>query len=498
MSIPMAESTGYYTALSTKTGKELKLAMQRLWLTGKVTPFGARLLVEHTFESAESKPVEAIYAFMLPQEAALRSFRVTGEDFEITSDLQPVEEAVSTYEKAIDAGSLAVLARQYADGMMNLTVGNLKPKETVRVILEILAGVERHDDGFRFRFPFTLAPAYHRKAKSVSLPEGGEIELPREEFGDLILPTWKKNASKLHAVGFDLELIGGQGLTAVTSPSHGVSVAGEGPGRRVRLAVQTDVPDRDLVLEARSEEPWGLAWASEGSLSALLGSTRFGKPDEEAPRRVVFVLDRSGSMEGRPIEQAKRAIEAGIAALRPDDRFSIVAFDHRTDSLSRRLLEATDRNRERARRFLSDVEARGGTELARGVKKAAKLVAEGGGDLLLLTDGQIFGAAATLATTRAAGARIHVLGIGSASQDRFLSQLGRNTGGRSQFLTPRERVDLALLELFASVSPAVAEEARIRTDGKTLATVDVFPGQPLLVREEASGSELEMPGPGTA
>jgi hypothetical protein len=205
MSVALEESTGYYTALSKITGQELKLAMQRLWLTGKVTPFGGRLLVEHTFQSAESKPVEAVYAFMLPQDAALRSFRVTGEGFEITSDLQPVEEAVATYEKGIDAGSLAVLARQYSDGMMNLTVGNLQPGETVRVILEILAGVERHDDGFRLRFPFTLAPAYHRQAKAVALPDGGEMELPRGEFGDLMLPTWKRDAARLHQVGFDLE-----------------------------------------------------------------------------------------------------------------------------------------------------------------------------------------------------------------------------------------------------------------------------------------------------
>ena len=115
-------------------------AMQRLWLTGQVTPFGARLLVEHTFESAERRPVEVVYGFMLPQDAALRSFRVTGEDFEVSSDLQPVDKAVSAYEEGIDMGSLSVLARQYADGMMNLTVGNLKPGEPVRVILEILAG----------------------------------------------------------------------------------------------------------------------------------------------------------------------------------------------------------------------------------------------------------------------------------------------------------------------------------------------------------------------
>ncbi|MGB5479241.1 MAG: VIT domain-containing protein, partial [Thermoanaerobaculia bacterium] len=110
MTVALTESTGCYTALSKETGEELKLAMQRLWLTGQVTPFGARLLVEHTFESAERRPVEVVYGFMLPQDAALRSFRVTGEGFEVSSDLQPVDKAVSAYEEGIDMGSLSVLA----------------------------------------------------------------------------------------------------------------------------------------------------------------------------------------------------------------------------------------------------------------------------------------------------------------------------------------------------------------------------------------------------
>ncbi|MGB5175226.1 MAG: VIT domain-containing protein [Thermoanaerobaculia bacterium] len=492
MTVALTESTGCYTALSKETGEELKLAMQRLWLTGQVTPFGARLLVEHTFESAERRPVEVVYGFMLPQDAALRSFRVTGEGFEVSSDLQPVDKAVSAYEEGIDMGSLSVLARQYADGMMNLTVGNLRPGEPVRVILEIVAGVERHDDGFRFRFPFTLAPAYHRQARVVSMPGAGEMELPPEEFGDLILPTWKKDSSNLHEVGFDVEVIGGQGLTTVSSPSHGIMAAGEGSERRVGMAVEADVPNRDLVLEAKAADPWQIAWASEGTISALLGSSRFGEPDEDSPRRVVFVIDRSGSMHGKPFEQALKAVEVGIAALRPDDHFSIVAFDNEIEALSKRLLEANDRNRQVARDFLAGLHTCGGTELAIGVRAGAKALGRDGGDLLLLTDGQVFGTAKILKTARKAKARIHALGIGSASQDRFLAQLGRETGGQSRFLTSRERVDMALLDLFAGISPAVATDVEVRLDGKTLTTADVHVGRPLLVTGEGSGPELEI------
>ena len=74
-----------------------------------------------------------------------------------------------------------------------------------------------------------------------------------------------------------------------------------------------------------------------------------------------------------------------------------------------------------------------------------------------MTDGQVSGTEAILAEARSAGVRLHCLGIGSASQDRFLTLLARETGGVSRFVTPRERVDLAAVDLFASIGkPLVA------------------------------------------
>jgi hypothetical protein len=82
--------------------------------------------------------------------------------------------------------------------------------------------------------------------------------------------------------------------------------------------------------------------------------------------------------------------------------------------------------------------------------------------------------------------RIHCLGIGSASQDRFLAQLARHTGGVSRFLTPSERVDVPAVDLFASVGRPVA--AAIAVKGATVLTDlpdSVFAGTPLVFFGEA-------------
>ena len=50
------------------------------------------------------------------------------------------------------------------------------------VAVEIVGGVETRDEGYRFRFPFTLAPNYHSKAHAVTTPTGGKLQLPVNVF----------------------------------------------------------------------------------------------------------------------------------------------------------------------------------------------------------------------------------------------------------------------------------------------------------------------------
>jgi len=146
--------------------------MQQLWLDGEVLPFGARLRVRHRFRSAEARPLEVVYAFALPRDAALRRFRVVGDGFAVRSELRKTAEARRDYEEALEKGHLATLAQQYGDGLVNLTLGNLRPGETVAVYLEILAGVdstiEAFDSGSRspWRPPIMPGRAWPPAARS--------------------------------------------------------------------------------------------------------------------------------------------------------------------------------------------------------------------------------------------------------------------------------------------------------------------------------------------
>ncbi len=487
-----------FAPIVVETGQAIELAMQRLWLTGRILPAGARLTVQHVFRSAETKPIEVIYSFPLPRDAALRRFRITGDGFEAHSEWKETEEAVKAYEEGVARGSLAALARQYGDGVENLTVGNIQPGEQIAVYLELIAGVELRDAGFRFRFPFTLAPAYHARARMAVVDREGEMELPADEFGDVILPRFREDPSALHQVGFELSVESGLEIDELGSPSHAVRVKRHGSeASRVTLAAEKDIPNRDLVLDAhyRETRPQVLAGFpkdGKGRFAAILPSTSFGAKTE-SPRRVVILLDRSGSMQGAPIAQAAKAIEACLAALAETDFFGLVAFDDRIEMCDTHLLPGTRHNRDRAHRFLETIRARGGTELAAGFQKAVELLERGGGDVLILTDGQVAGTERILADARKTNTRLHCLGIGSASQDRFLALLARETGGVSRFVTPSERVDLPAVDLFAPIGRPLAAGLKVTGNVQPEPPAAVFGGAPvLLFGEIGEGEKVEV------
>ncbi len=491
--------TGCFEPRVAATGKTAPLAMQRLWLTGQVLPAGARLTVQHVFQSAAAGPLEVIYCFVLPRDAAMRAFRITGDGFESHSELRATEAAVKEYERGIAHGSLSALARLHGDGAVNLTVGNIRPGETVTVYLDIMAGVELHDDGFRFRFPFTLAPSYHPLAKfAVTGPGEGELELPPDIFGDVILPPYRRDAAALHQVGFELTVTSPLEIDELGSPTHAVRVRREHGGQnRVALAPEKDIPNRDLVLDAHfsAVTPQVLGGrSSDGTrrFAAIVPSPGFGS-NPNTPRRTVILLDHSGSMEGTRLAQATRAIKACLGALSETDQFGLVAFSSHAKAFHSKLLPGSRKNRDKAHRFLEEVTADGGTELANGFQAAVEVLGPGRGDVLIFTDGEVFGTEKILAKALATGTRLHCLGIGGASQDRFLALLARQTGGVSRYVTPEERVDLAAVDLFAAAGRPVASGLKATTAGvQPEPPACVFSGTPVMLFCQTGDDELAL------
>ena len=498
----MAE-TAHARVIDAQTGQDVDLAMQQLHLSGRAYPTGSFIRATHRFKCAGDKPREILYVFMLPRQGTLRRFTVKGEDFEVTSRLEERKDARKEYEAGVEDGHLSVLAETSMDGMVTLTVGQVRPDEEVAVILDVVVGVANRDDGYNLRFPFTIAPSYHPQAIMSQTAAGGKIELPEDIFGDIVLPEWRTNKEGMHGVSFKILVDPGAPLDSVASPSHRILVRPQDDGTvEVELAGSADVPDRDMVLEvktrkpqvglfvdeslAKGSKPTGadvIPFPQDAPMWSLVVPSSVIPKAQGTPRKICLVVDHSGSMGDTPMTRAKQATDACLAGLGPNDEFGLVVFDDQVDAFDDKMCKATKTNRKRAQEWMAQVCSRGGTDLSNGLAKGIEVLGGPGGDILLITDGQVSQTGPIVEQVGASGTRVHILGIGAASQDRFLSMLARRSKGVQKMVNPNEDVAGAGLELFNAVKHPVQVDVTADMDGKIVNVGTVWEGVPIIVTD---------------
>ncbi|HZY04620.1 MAG TPA: VIT and VWA domain-containing protein [Anaeromyxobacteraceae bacterium] len=476
---------------------EFPLAHTRVY--AQVSGNVARVEVTQLYRNPTDRRLEAIYAFPLPPNAAVTDMAFRIGRRVVTSEVKRREEAKRTYQQAKEEGRTAALTEQERPNLFTQSVANVPPGETVAVLLRYVHEVPFDDGRYLFHFPTTIGPRYIPGTAAGRQGPGwapDTSEVP--DASRVTPPTLPPGERPAADVDVMVRLVPGDAFADLGSRSHRVVSGIDGDGARlVALAEGDRRPNKDFVLSWRPAAPEPEAHAllqrekGEDWLMLFVQPPAAVQPAQVRPRELVFLLDKSGSMSGRPIETARAVILRSLRAVGPEDTFQIVAFDGAAVAMSDRPLPATPGNVVAAEAWLSRLEGGGGTEMLQGVLAALGPPADPRRLRMVVfcTDGFIGNEEAIVrAVERTRGeARVFGFGIGT-SVNRFLIEgVSRAGRGAAEVVGLREPPDEAVTRLFRRLDRPVLTDLALRFEGGEVRDLeperlpDLFAGQPLVV-----------------
>lgn len=483
-----------------KDGKAGNLCpLERTSVNADISGFGARVTVTQTFQNPTNEPIEAIYTFPLPQDAAVDRMQMQMGSRVIEAEIKRREEARQIYDAAKNAGQQAALLDQERPNVFTQSVANIMPGAKVKINISYVQILKFEEGQFEFVFPMVVGPRY-----TANAPDPGKIAPP-------ITPKGTRTGAN---IDLTVNLDAGAPIQEFSSVLHKISMNRRGEEKGIiKLARADEIPNKDFILRYRTstdtvQDAFVTHMGEKGGFFTLiLMPPKAPRDTQIAPREVVFVMDQSGSQNGFPIAKSKELTLKLIKTLRPGDTFNVMGFNTSVKMLWTAAKPLTNENLKEAEAFVSGMQANGGTHIREGA--VAALQGQNDPDRLRLvvfnTDGYVGDEALILDTIQKNRdrARMFTFGIGNSVNRYLIDQMAFEGKGDVEYVTLAEAADGAVNRFIARTrSPILTDVTASFTgvdvqDALPRAIPDVFSEKPVIITGRyttAGAGKLKLSG----
>jgi len=433
--------------------------------------------VDQEFYNPNPSRLEGTYLFPIPKGAQIDKFTMDIGGKMVEAELLSADKARKIYEDIVRKAKDPALL-EYADrDVFKVRIFPIEPHSKKRITI-----------------------SYTQILKSDAGLVGYIYPLNTEKF----------SAKPIKSISIKVELESKPPLKSIYSPSHSVEIKRHGPNRATVGFESTDAkPDTDFALYfAPEKDDLGVnllahkTSGEDGYFLLLVSPSLETKRQNIVPKDVAFVLDTSGSMAGKKLEQARKALQFCVENLNEEDRFEIIRFSTEVEPLFDKLVRANESNRDKANEFIKELKPIGGTAIDEALQKALALrnppltpprrgterasdvesspPREGSGVgssdrpfvIIFLTDGR-----PTIGTTdedqivsnvkRHNEGRTHVFcfGIGTDVNTHLLDKITEETRAVGQYVLPEEDLEVKVSNFFSKIKEPVLTNPTLKFTG---------------------------------
>ena len=443
----------------------------------------AKTKITQTFTNPNDFEVEGAYIFPVPDDAEYSNFTLSIDGKPVEGKLYSHEESREIYRSSARLSNNTAILEHIRTRAFVAEVSGIPANGECYIQFEYSQIVPVESDLAKYMYPLSLA-------KSATGPIAGLL--------------------------VEMEIESDSEFSAIYSPSHEV-VINRKDDKHANIRYEGKDVDPDDNFECYysvSDENFGITLLThrtdedeDGYLMLLVSPKYEVKKTDVIEKDFIFVLDHSGSMAGRKVEQAKEALRYCVRNLNEGDRFNLILFNTDITSLADRLnrqeglsaalshkLIGVKDGREKALAFIDNIEGRGGTNINDALLTALEERPDPNRPriIVFLTDGRptvgVRNEAQILENVAQANrnqSRIFVFGVGLGHDLnlRLLDKMAVDNGGSYDYVEPQEDIEIAVSSLFRKMNEPVL--VNVKLDFGQILTKELSPGKiPDMFREE--------------
>jgi len=397
----------------------------------------ARVRVTQVYKNTGKRPIEAIYVFPASTRAAVFGMRMTIGERVIEAKIDERRKARADYEAAKAAGQSASLLEQQRPNVFQMNVANIMPGDVINVELDYTELLVPENGTYEFVYPTVVGPRYSETPSAGAPATETWVENPYLREGE----------PEPFTFDIDVTLNSGIPIARISCDSHNTDIEYEGKTiASVSLADTKGAGTKDFILryslEGNKVQSGILLYPGEDEnffLIMMEPPARVGRGDIP-PREYIFVLDVSGSMNGFPLNTAKKLMRDLITQLKPTDTFNVVLFAGRAAVMSPKSLPATQANIDKAMNTIDSQRGGGGTRLLNALQTAFALERPSGlgaRTTVIVTDGYVScePQAFDLIRENLNKSNVFAFGIGSSVNRHLIEGMARSGQGEPLIVT---------------------------------------------------------------